>query len=346
LSLPGFLYGHVARLRRQWYARHAEARRGLRQPVISVGNLTVGGSGKTPAVAHLARVLSDLGERPSVLSRGYKRAERADGVVVVSDGRTVRADLRRSGDEPMMLARSLQGVPVLVAEDRHLAGRLAEVHLGCSVHLLDDGFQHLELRRDVDLVLAAPSDMANARPLPSGRLREPLSTLRFADALIVPEDERGEGEALARRYGVMEVFQSRRTLLPAQWTGPFGGAATIEPGPAALAIAGIAGPERFFADLRSAGWALAGEMSFGDHRRYTPADVRRIAERALTGGADIVLVTEKDFVRLLPFRPFPFRLAWVPLRFTIEPAAAFQAWVLARLAAARGQIVGLPEVAV
>jgi hypothetical protein len=124
LSLPSFLYGHVARLRRQWYARHAEARRGLRQPVISVGNLTVGGSGKTPAVAHLARVLSDLGERPSVLSRGYKRAERADGVVVVSDGRTVRADLRRSGDEPMMLARSLQGVPVLVAEDRHLAAAL------------------------------------------------------------------------------------------------------------------------------------------------------------------------------------------------------------------------------
>src|SRR5204863_6685133 len=125
-------------------------------PIVSIGNIAMGGRGKTPLVAHVARLLVAAGERPAILSRGYARADRADGVVVVSDGDHLQADVARGGDEPFMLARQLPGVAVLVAEDRALAGRLAERAFGVTVHLLDDGFQHLQLARDADIVLVDP----------------------------------------------------------------------------------------------------------------------------------------------------------------------------------------------
>ena len=130
-------------------------RRRLSQPVVSVGNLRVGGSGKTPIVAHIARLLLERGERPAILTRGYARRCRPDGVTVVSDGTTILAGIESAGDEPLMLARALPGVPVLVGANRYLSGRLAEERFGATVHLLDDGFQHLELARDVDLLLVS-----------------------------------------------------------------------------------------------------------------------------------------------------------------------------------------------
>src|SRR4029453_15234077 len=142
-------------------------------------NLAVGGRGKTPTVACLARWLQEAGERPAILTRGYARTLPQDGVVVVSGPEGLRADLARAGDEPLMLARQLPGVPVLVSSDRYLAGRLAEHHFGVTVHLLDDGFQHLQLDRDLDLVIVSRDDLdPRTRTLPSGRLREK------ADALI------------------------------------------------------------------------------------------------------------------------------------------------------------------
>ena len=134
------IYGRVAQFRRSWYERDPSRRRRLARPVISVGNLVVGGAGKTPIVAAVARVLQQAGHRPAILSRGYGRRRRADGVVVVSDGVRVLVPAAESGDEPQMLARSLSGVPVLVAADRYLAGRLAEAQFQASVLLLDDGF--------------------------------------------------------------------------------------------------------------------------------------------------------------------------------------------------------------
>ena len=145
------VYGRAARLRRSWYARRPHAQHRLQSPVISVGNLVVGGSGKTPVVAAVARLLLERGHRPSILSRGYARRDERDGVVVVSDGDRMIASVEASGDEPQMLARALPGVPVLVCPDRYLAGRLAETHFASTVHLLDDGFQHLQLARGTDL---------------------------------------------------------------------------------------------------------------------------------------------------------------------------------------------------
>jgi tetraacyldisaccharide 4'-kinase len=142
LTIASHLYALGARVRRRTLSS-SDAQRRLDRPVVSVGNLSVGGSGKTPLVAYIARLLEDAGERPAILSRGYARTRPEDGVTVVSDGIRLRADLERAGDEPLMLARALPRVPVLVCADRYLAGRLAELRLGATAHLLDDGFQHL-----------------------------------------------------------------------------------------------------------------------------------------------------------------------------------------------------------
>ncbi|MGE5361104.1 MAG: tetraacyldisaccharide 4'-kinase, partial [Bacteroidales bacterium] len=175
------LYAAVTTARRRRFDRHPERVRRLGQPVVSIGNIAVGGSGKTPAVAHIARLLLAAGERPAILTRGYRRRDRTEGVVVVSDGTRIRADVARAGDEPMMLARALAGVGVFVGADRYLSGLLAEGHFGATVHLLDDGFQHVQLARDVDIVLVRPGDFTD-RVMPAGRLRESPSVLSRADA--------------------------------------------------------------------------------------------------------------------------------------------------------------------
>ena len=166
------LYDEAAWRRRRWYACRPDARRRLSRPVISIGALAAGGSGKTPLTAHVAETLVAMGERPAVLSRGYGRAEPVDGVVVVRDTQRVVGALATAGDEPWMLAQALDGVAVVVAADRYLAGRLAETHLGVTVHLLDDGFQHFQLERGTDLLVVSPADLDDPVVLPAGRLRE------------------------------------------------------------------------------------------------------------------------------------------------------------------------------
>ena len=140
-------------------------------------------------VAAIARELLAMGERPTILTRGYARTRAEDGVVVVRDPDGMRADLARAGDEPLMLARSLPGASVLVSSDRYLAGRLAEHQFNPSVHILDDGFQHLQLDRDVDIVMLGHDDVAHPVTLPGGRLREPLDTLVAADAIVAADDD-------------------------------------------------------------------------------------------------------------------------------------------------------------
>ena len=185
--------------------------------------MTAGGSGKSPLTMAVARLLRERGERPTILSRGYKRRNFLDGVVVVSDAERVLQPVEVSGDEPQMLARALPGVPVLVSPDRFLAGRLAERRFGATVHLLDDGYQHLLLARDVDLVLVSPDDV-HEQVLPMGRLREPIEAARGADALLVrgSEDEaRVVGERLTheRVFSVVTRFGSLRPRGPARRGG-------------------------------------------------------------------------------------------------------------------------------
>jgi tetraacyldisaccharide 4'-kinase len=307
--------------------------RRLARPVVSVGNLRVGGSGKTPTAALLARLLVDAGEVPAILSRGYARTDAQPGVTVVSDGVRLRADLARAGDEPLLLARRLPGVRVLVCEDRYMAGKVAESHLGATVHVLDDGFQHVQLARDVDLLIVDVGDINHPRTLPGGWLREPLSAARAADALLVTGAEDASGvAAIAERLGVSTAFALLRDVEPPV-EETIAGPRPLEPGTRVAVVSGVARPDRFLAESRDAGVEVVASLAFGDHHPYTAADIGRIGQAAAAAGATTVLTTEKDYVRLLPLRPWPFRVAVRPLSVRIEPDAEFSSWLCARVCA-------------
>ena len=319
--------------RRRWYSRDPARRRRLRQPVVSVGNLRVGGSGKTPVVAAIARILVEQGERPSVLSRGYGRTLAQDGVTVVSNGQRILADIHSAGDEPLMLARLLATVPVLVGADRYLSGRLAEEKLGVTVHLLDDGFQHFALARDVDLLVTGEDDLAD-RPMPAGRLREPLEAAAYADAALVSASYIEAAARVGRALGVARVFRVSRALGVPRWVATRDTVVVPIDEPV-FVTAGIAAPERFFSDVASAGWRVVGTIAFRDHHVFTNRDVARIAASARTAGATMVMTTEKDAVRFEAAALKGVPIAAVPIVATIEPAEAFACWLRSQLGLAR-----------
>jgi len=305
-------------MRRSWYERHPQSRRSLERPVISVGNLSVGGSGKTPVVAALARLLIEMGQRPAILSRGYARRRTHDGVVVVSDGTRVLEPVEHSGDEPQMLARALPRVPVLVCADRYLAGRLAEKQFDCTVMLLDDGFQHLVLGRNIDVLVMPASDLDEA-VLPSGRLREPLDAASSADCVLVPGSD-DDVTRVAATFDRMPVFRVTNHYGPLQ-----GHDTSAQSGTRVVAVAGIARPERFFSALRGQGYDLVREVRFPDHHWYSAGDLDRIRAIAKETGADRVVTTEKDAVRV--------GAGWavLPMTAVIEPTARFSSWLRERL---------------
>ena len=326
MSALSALYGRVASARRAWFSRRPHTVRRLPHAVVSVGNLVVGGSGKTPVAALVARILLQDGERPAILSRGYARRERLDGVVVVSDGHDVLEPASRAGDEPFMLATALPGVPVLVCEDRYLAGQLAHRRFGTTVSILDDGFQHLQLARDVDLLLVSPADL-DEMVLPAGRLREPLAAAMAAHALVVPGSAE-DAERVSALLGVGHWFALQvRNQEPAS--------ATLTREKPVVAVAGIARPQRFFQALAGDGWDVAGRIAFPDHHWFTAADLARVDAAAGAARAAAVLTTEKDFARLagLPSTRVPW--VAVPLHAAIEPAGQFRDWLRQRIAAAR-----------
>jgi len=299
--------------------------------VVSVGNIAFGGRGKTPTVAFVANLLIEMGERPAVLSRGYGRRRVEDGVVVVSDGRRILADLDRAGDEPLMLARDLPGVPVLVCEQRAIAGAMARHTFGASALVLDDGFQHRQMARDVDIVLVTREDLQGRRA-PFGRLRESPSALGRADAVIFTGDQSSEGDASRT---VENTGAGSSLSCPVFSTVRHPSPMSVSPGARVFVLAGIAGPERFTRAVAEAGLDIAGVWAPGDHHRYTNADVARLARDVQTTGASGVLTTSKDAVRLLPLRPLPFTIYEWPLQVTIEPKVEFAAWLRRRRDQAR-----------
>ena len=323
------VYGAAATWRRRWYARDPQRRKRLSRPVVSVGNLRVGGAGKTPIVSSIARLLLAAGQRPAVLTRGYGRRVQRDGVTIVSDGRAILEDVQEAGDEPLMLARALTGVPVIVANSRYMAGLVAERRLGATVHVLDDGFQHLELARTVDLLLVDEPDLAD-HPLPAGWLREPIANASAADAVLVTAGYATAAERIGRALGVATAFRVTRALGAPRAIAD-GTSVVVPDGARVFAAAGIARPDRFFADLAAAGWKVVGTMRFRDHHPFAQRDVQHIATAARTAAASIVLTTEKDAVRLAPCDLRDLPIAAVPLTASIEPEADFSTWLLGRL---------------
>lgn len=310
-------YGGVHRLRRSWYRKRA---RHLPRPVISVGNLHWGGSGKTPLVAALASHLRDRGLAVCILSRGY--GSRGQGVRVVSAGAGPLLDPEVAGDEAVLLAGDLPGVAVVVDPDRYQAGleALRRLDPAPDLFLLDDGFSHLALARDLDLVaFPASNPFGGGRLLPWGRLREPLAAMSRAHAAILTGapgwDDRGAALAAALRpYG----FNGPGF---ASVTRP--GETQLAPGARVLLVSAIARPEAFTALARSLGFDVAGELRFPDHHRYSPASLARIQEAWRASGAEAVLVTAKDQVKLQGRLDVP--LAELPIR--AEPEPAFWEWL-------------------
>jgi tetraacyldisaccharide 4'-kinase len=312
------LVAAASRRRRARAAAYPERRRSLARPVISVGNISMGGSGKSPLVAYVARRLLDMGNRPAVLSRGYARPRHADGAVVVSDGTRVLAGYEVAGDEPLMLARQIPGCAVVVSPDRYLAGALAERRLGCTVHILDDGFQHLQLNRALDMLLVRRADLGG-RVMPFGRLREPVDAVAAADVVIVLESD-GLEEAV-RRLGARRIFRMSRQLAA-------GGEEPV------FAFAGIARPEEFFDSLARAGWKVVGSAAFADHHRYSSGELARLFDDARRTGARRLVTTEKDAVRVPEATEMPIDA--VPMTVSVEPADEFAA-LLARVCAGGGR---------
>lgn len=313
LPLSG-LYGAGVALRLGLYRRGVLSVRSASRPVVSIGNVAAGGTGKTPLVRWLAAELVRRGRHPSILTRGYGRSSR--GTVVVSDGRGALAGVAASGDEPALLARALPSVPIVADARRFVAAARAETLAApVDLHLLDDGFSHLGLARDVDVVLLDATDPdAGGALLPAGLLREPLSALARADLVVVTKTEQADPAAaleLARRWAPgVPLYRARTEVLGIR----DGEGRDVEPSdlPAGttVAVAGIARPDAFRATLASVGVSPAELLPFRDHEPYGPAAVGRI-ERALEEtGATAVVTTEKDAVKLdAPLRVPVFRVA-------------------------------------
>lgn len=296
------MFGGAVRVRNWLYDSGALRIQRLRGPVVSIGNLSVGGSGKTPFVIVLGTLLKERGIDFDVLSRGYRR--RTHGAALVDPA----GSAHDFGDEPLLIARRL-GMPVIVGERRYQAGVLAEERFGPRLHLLDDGFQHRQLHRDFDIVLVMPDD-ARDRMLPAGRLREPLTALRRADAVVLASGAQPDAFPLDGKT----IWRVRRSLV-----------ATDVPAQPVVFCA-IARPQQFFSQLRKAGIEPLAEATFPDHYAYTEKDVRDLNFLREQSGAKGFVTTEKDAINLGSFSEMLRPLAVVPVRMELlEADAAFGA---------------------
>ncbi len=329
LALVSGCWSTGARLHRALYRTGALATTRLPCRVVSIGNLSVGGTGKTPTAAWLAARLRQRGNRVVLASRGYARRGRRT-VVTVSDGRLVKATVEQAGDEPFVLAAHAPGVPVLVGRDRALVGQRAVSAHGAEILVLDDGFQHHRLARDLDVVVCdGTQGFGNRWVLPRGPLREPLSALRCAAAVGVVDGPLSEADeaSLARYAPDARRFAARRRpigLRPLQ-----GG--RLEPleslaGARVGLLAAIAWPATLRRTLQALGAEVVAERTFRDHHRYRPRDLAGLA-----GQAAFWVTTEKDAIKLLPSWVGSARVAALVIELEVEEPEAWLDWVEACL---------------
>jgi tetraacyldisaccharide 4'-kinase len=316
LQGPAWVYELSVRLRIAAYeTRYLKPRR-LEAVVISVGNITLGGTGKTPLVDYIARYLSQEGYSVAILSRGYARKSRGQ---IVLNGRAEVSPVsekgtrppgsqsyRETGDEPLLLARSVPQVPVIINKDRFEGGIWAERCLGSQVLILDDGYQHLSLARDLNLlVLDATDPFGGFRMVPFGRLREPLYGIKRADAVIVTRAHRpfDQGQLGA----IIKYFCGER--IPVMYAySTITGLRHLESGTVydadefngwnARVMCGIGNPRAFVDDLVGVGISVLGESLFRDHYPYSQKDADQVTAQARAAGADLIVTTEKDAIRL------------------------------------------------
>jgi tetraacyldisaccharide 4'-kinase len=305
--------------------------------VISVGNLTVGGTGKTPLVAFLATRLKELEYDPVVLGHGYTGTRRRPALIV-SDGAGIKSKPAECGDEAYMLARKLVGIPVAAGKNRYRAGLLLSKETNRRVYLLDDGFQHMKLSRKADLLLIDGSrDLKQEALLPAGRLREPLTAMERADAILVTRahltDDLPQLVAEIRKFNTSApVFPFSHEidavydLVSQERFSP-----TDFRGQEVIALAALGSPSQFLQDLERAGVKVAERMLFRDHHRFSRTEIQAALERRRELGAAGIMTTEKDAVRLEHLEVEPSQVYVVSIKATTRDPATFMNWLVEKL---------------
>lgn len=331
LSGASWLYRKGVLAKYHSIASHPERQEHVPAVVISLGNITVGGTGKTPTACMLARRLQAQGWRVALLNRGYRSQREQGGAAVMSDGQHVLLTAEEGGDEACLMARSLPGVPVIVGRHRAVGGRLAVEQFGTQVLLLDDGFQHWQLYRDLDIVLIdGTNPFGNGHVLPRGLLREPLEQLARADVFVITKrDQIGQDQADAivrtlQQYNreapvTMAIHKPLRCLSFAAWyEGRNDDAGKLLPHEhPVLAVSALGNPASFERTLGDAGFTVAGAIRYEDHHRYSRDDIRQMADKAAAAGCPLV-TTEKDAVKLPASLIHEYDLPLYVLGITIE----------------------------
>lgn len=321
LLAASLAYGWGVQLRDFGYTRGILKSRHLPCAVVSIGNLTVGGTGKTPMTIYMAEFIRSLGLKTAVISRGYGgKAEKKAGVV--SDGRRILLQAEMAGDEPFMMAEQLETIPVLVGRNRFQSGRTAMDRFRPDVILLDDAFQHRQLARDLDIVLMdAERPLGNGYLLPRGSLREDSASLRRCHAVVftrADETDLPAHEHITRLLGSKPVFQSSHKpyllKILKEKSGGTCSETACEQGIEGLAgkrifvFSGIARNDDFENMLESLGCSIAGIAFYPDHYRYSQKDIKDIADAAVHHGSDCMVTTEKDYFRIPQKSRFPIAL--------------------------------------
>jgi tetraacyldisaccharide 4'-kinase len=350
--LQGFsvLYGTLIQLQTAVFNRKIRSHRKLPCAVISVGNITVGGTGKTPMTLYLARLVTSLGCRVVILSRGYKgNAEKTGGIV--SNGKALLTSAEEAGDEPYMMASTLKGVPVVVGRNRYEAGNRAITAFSPDVIILDDGFQHIKLARDINLVLVDHHHpFGNRHLLPRGPLREPVSALKRADIIIetrcdVPTKPGMELEKTMHQLSLKKrVFQSRhmpdivhivsgkQPILPNLGASGQGCSLSLLQGKRVFVFSGIADNHNFHRTLSGIGCHLSGLREFPDHYKFSESDLAAIAHAAIERKAELILTTQKDAVRIPKAVQWPLDLVVIGITPNLdEQTEAFKNYIKSKL---------------
>ena len=333
LFTMSLFYGFGQTLREFAYRRRLLPSHQLPCKVICIGNLTVGGTGKTPMTMYVAQEIKRLGYNTAIVSRGYRGGAEGRGGIV-SDGQSIHMGPEQSGDEPFMIARGLSGIPVIVGKNRYAAGMLAVNEFHSDVIVLDDGFQHLRLKRDIDLVLLdGKHPFGNSHLLPRGTLREPISSLARGSACILTRCRTGRNDTVRPLIELLKKFLPLNRIFtsyhvpefyavksggPIQNNGTINQNYRLELGSLIeepiLGFSGIARNVDFQNTVLDQGLNAKDFIEFSDHHRYTTADLNYIQSKSEDINARYLITTEKDLVRLTPQNPFPLMLIVVGVK--------------------------------
>ncbi|MBU4344891.1 MAG: tetraacyldisaccharide 4'-kinase [Desulfobacteraceae bacterium] len=348
LFIISLAYGYAVKLREFCYKIGIVKSKRLLCAVISIGNITVGGTGKTPMTIKVAQIIRRLGYKVAIISRGYKGgAEKTGGIV--SNGHTILMESDKAGDEPFMMASKLKDIPVVVGQNRYKAGWLAIKEFDPDVIVLDDAFQHLNLKRDIDIVLLdCEHPFGNAHLLPRGILREPISALKRSDAFVLTRFDSVSDyirqaavdkiESLAPGRPVFKPFHVPNLYKPANDKKSMPGiklqnfAPGLLYGRRVVAFSGLAGNSDFRRTVESLKCDLIDFFEFPDHHKYTEMDLQAIIQSSINAQAEFILTTEKDYVRISGETLWPVEIVVVGIELSLgDDESAFIDFIKTRL---------------